>query len=122
MTGSRRRRLSLAILAALHFVAAPCMMAMAAAAGGEPCEHCDAGRDIAPCATTATDPGNDDGTPGPGRYRLPDPPGVIALLPAPDMPEAPGLSPAGSADLIGRETGRHTGDPPLHILYGKFLN
>ena len=30
--------------------------------------------------------------------------------------------PAGPADRIGRETGRHTGDPPLNVLFGKFLN
>ena len=112
----------LAILAALHFVAAPCVMAMTAAGGEEPCEHCHAGLDLAPCASTATDPGNDDVAPAPGRNRLPDPPGVMALLPVPVMPVVAGLSPAGPAERIGRETGRHTGDPPLHVLYGKFLN
>ena len=46
MTRITDRRVFLAILAALHFVAAPCVMAMTAAAGDEPCEHCGAGRDI----------------------------------------------------------------------------
>ncbi|MBL8199603.1 MAG: hypothetical protein JNK40_01405 [Chromatiales bacterium] len=121
MTRITDRRLFLAILAALHFVAAPCVMAMTTAAGSEPCEHCDTSRDIVPCATTATDPGNDDGAPAPGRYRPPEPPGVIVLLPA--MPVVlVGRSPAGPAERIGRETGRHTGDPPFNVLYGKFLN
>lgn len=112
----------LAILAALHFVAAPCVMAMTAADGDEACEHCGAGRDVAACASTATDPATDEGAPGPGPYRLPDPPGSLVLLPAPVMAGADGLSPGGPAERIGRETGRHTGDPPLNVLYGKFLN
>jgi hypothetical protein len=122
MTRITDRRVFLAILVALHFVAAPCVMAMTAAAGDEACEHCGAGRDVAACASTATDPGNDEGAPGPGPYRLPDPPGSLVLLPAPVMSVADGLSPAGPAERIGRETGRHTGDPPLNVLYGKFLN
>lgn len=122
MTRITDRRVFLAILAALHFVAAPCVMAMTAAAGDEACEHCGAGRDVAPCASTATAPGNDEGAPGPGRYRLPEPPSSMTLLPAPVMPVADGRSPAGPAERIVRETGRHTGDPPLNVLYGKFLN
>jgi hypothetical protein len=122
MTRITDRRVFLAILAALHFVAAPCVMATTAATGEEPCEHCGAGRDLAPCASTATDPGNDDGAPAPGRYRLPDPPGVIALLPVPVVSAAPGLSAGSPAECIGRATGRHTGDPPFNVLYGKFLN
>ncbi len=112
----------LALLAALHFVAAPCAMAMTADAGEEPCEHCGAGPDIGPCASTGTDPGSDDNAPAPGRYRLPDPPGLTALLPVPVMLVAAGLPPASPVDRIGRETGRHTGDPPLNVLFGKFLN
>lgn len=120
MTRITDRRLFAAILAALHLVAAPCVMAMAAASGEEPCEHCEPGQDMAPCASTATDVGQDDGAPVPGRCRLPDPPGAFALLPAP--PALAGRLPAAPVERIGRETGRHTGDPPLHLLYGKFLN
>lgn len=111
-----------AILAALHFVAAPCVMAMSAVGSEEPCEHCDAGRDIAPCASSATDPGNADAAPAPGPTRLPDPPAVTALLPVPVMGVVAGRLPASLAERVGRETGRHTGDPPLNVLYGKFLN
>jgi hypothetical protein len=112
----------LAILAALHFLAAPCAMAMAAVVDGEPCEHCDAGPDVVPCASTATDPGIDESAPAPGPFRLPEPPAASALLPVPRMAVAAGLPSGGTADRIGRETGRHTGDPPLNVLYGKFLN
>ena len=98
------RRLILAILAALHFVAAPCVMAMTPVAGEEPCEHCDAGREIAPCAATATDPGNDDGASAPGRFRFPDPPGTGTLLPALVVPPAAGLSSGGPAESASRET------------------
>lgn len=121
MTRITDRRVFFAILAALHFVAAPCVVAMAATAGDQPCEHCGAGSGMAACSTTAADPGNDDGAPAPGRPRLPEPPGVLALLPAPVVAAA-GLSRAGPAERIGRETGRHTGDPPLNVLFGKFLN
>lgn len=116
------RRLFLASLAALHFVAAPCVMAMTAPAGDEPCEHCHAGLDLAPCASTATDPGSDDGAPAPGRNRLPEPPGALALLTVPVIAVAAGPLPVSPAERIGRVTGRHTGDPPLNLLYGKFLN
>lgn len=116
------RRWFIAILAALHFVAAPCVMAMTAAAGEEACEHCDAGRDTVACASTAIDAGTEDAAPAPGSVRLPDAPGAMALLPAPAIVMATALLPAGHREQIGRETGRHPGDPPLTVLYGKFLN
>lgn len=97
-------------------------MAMTAGAGGEPCEHCGAGPDTVPCASTATDPGTDEAAPAPGTFRLPEPTGPAALLPVPRMAVAAGLSMGGPADRIGRATGRHTGDPPLNVLFGKFLN
>lgn len=122
MTRITDRRLFLAILAALHFVAAPCVMAMTSADGNEPCEHCGAGSGIEACTTTAADPGAGDQGPAPGRLRAPEPPGLFALLPAPHMAAATALSRAGPAARTGRETGRYTGDPPLTVLFGKFLN
>lgn len=122
MTRVTDRPVLFAILAGLHFIAAPCVMAMTPAAGNEPCEHCDAGRETATCAAAPTDPGNDDGASAPGRIRLPDPPGAGTLLPAPVMPSAAGLSCGGPAESTGRQTGRYSGDPPLNVLYGKFLN
>ncbi len=120
MTRITDQRLFLAILAALHFLAAPCAMAMAAMAGDEPCEHCEPASAMAACATTAVDPGSDDEAPAPGRLRLPEPPGVFALVPV--TPAAVGRPCAHPSQRIGRETGRHTGDPPLNVLFGKFLN
>lgn len=122
MTRITDRRLFVAILAALHFVAAPCVMAMAATTAEEPCEHCGAGSGMAACTATPADAGAGDEASPPGRLRLPGPPGVIVLLPAPVVPVATGLPRVAPEARIGRETGRHTGDPPLSVLFGRFLN
>jgi len=99
-------------------------MAMSAAAE-EPCGHCGAG-EVGPCLAPAADPAGMDGAPAPGRARPPAAPDVPALLLPPAGPGAGSLhsvlelaSPASRAELV---TGRHTGDPPLTLLHGRFLN
>jgi len=121
MTRITDRRFFLAVLAALHFLAAPCVMAMTAVAAVGSCGHCAAGQDSEPCLSTTALPGNDSGGPAPLGSRLTEPPAAV-LLPVPAAPTAAGLSCASPADRVGRATGRHTGDPPLNVLYGRFLN
>ncbi|MDP2325786.1 MAG: hypothetical protein Q8N51_17400 [Gammaproteobacteria bacterium] len=115
-------RLALAVLGALHFLAAPCVMAMAIADAPEPCEHCPPGSDAMSCLTTATDPAIADAAPAPGRFRPAVPPVVGALLPSPIAAVARSLTRASPAQRIAFATGRHTGDPPLNVLYQNFRN
>lgn len=116
----------LAILAALHFVAAPAVMAMTAPAGEKPCEHCGAGAGFAACGMTAPEPDGGDGAPMPGRYPEPDTARPVAMLAPAVVADEGSLSPslheADPARAIALSTGRHTGDPPLNIVFGKFLN
>jgi hypothetical protein len=45
---------------------------------------------------------------------------IFSILPLPAVPQT--LQPAESGSTaIARRTGRHSGDPPLNLLYGSFL-
>ncbi|MEQ1802344.1 MAG: hypothetical protein ABL989_10505 [Gammaproteobacteria bacterium] len=119
------RRLFLASLAALHFLAAPCVMAMTAPADEEPCEHCGGVPEFAACSTTAAEPANDDVAPTPGRYREPDPPRLV-VLPVSALVAREGslhraIMRAGPSPANSFRTGRHLGDPPLTITLGRLL-
>ena len=124
MTHVPSRHLFLVAFAALHFLAAPCLMAMSTSAAGESCEHCDAG-DLGPCATATADPASDEGAPGPDGVRPPArSPAVALLLPlvSPMAGSVHGLVPLAAAGPASAfRSGRHTGDPPLEILHGRFL-
>jgi len=114
-------RLAIAVLGVLHFVAAPCVMAMAAANAQEPCEHCPPGGDDMPCLTTvATDAG--EIAPGPGRALPAAPPAAVPMLLLPVDVATTLPHRASPARRIAFATGRHSGDPPLSILQQKFLN
>lgn len=116
------RRFLPAILVAVHFIAVPCAMAVTAASEGPPCEHCDAALDQSPCMVSAAEPASGDQGPVTASGRPPPSRDVLLLrLPLPARTDSSLLleSPARS---IGRLTGRHAGDPPLHVAFGKFLN
>lgn len=116
-------RLALAVLGALHFVAAPCVMAMTVADDAPaPCEHCPPGSDAMPCLTTATDFAAADAAPAPGRLRPAMAPVTVVMLPPPVAAVAISLKRASPAYRIAFATGRHTGDPPLTVLYQNFRN
>jgi hypothetical protein len=115
-------QLALALIGALHFVAVPCAMAMTVADAPAPCEHCPSDGDAMPCLITAVDPAAVDAAPAPGRSR----PAVASvtelMLPPPVAELLIGLQPANPAHRIALATGRHTGDPPLTVLYQNFRN
>lgn len=113
-------RLVPAVLGALHFIAAPCAMAMTVAAMEEPCEHCPA--DTAPCVTTAGETGTPEVAPAPARPPVPTGPATapVALPPVADLAIIPAKT--SPRRRIAFATGRHSGDPPLSVLYQKFLN
>lgn len=115
-------RLVLAVLGALQFVAAPCVMAMTVADAPAPCEHCPPGSAAMACLTTATDPAAADAGPAPGRSRPAASAVTVVLLPPPVATVATGLHRASPAHRIAFATGRHTGDPPLTVLYQNFRN
>lgn len=116
------RRLLVAILAWLNLLVAPCVMALAPLADHPACGHCATGDGP---ACLATSPGNlpEDGAPATGRARPPVVPSLLAVLPA--------EVPVGGLHLrlvvesprarVARTTGRHSGDPPVEILLGRFL-
>jgi hypothetical protein len=114
-------RLAVAVLGVLHFIAAPCVMARAAADAEVPCEHCPPGGDAMPCLTTVTSDAGEI-APGPGRTVPAAPAAVVPMLLVPV--EAATMLPhrASPARRIAFATGRHPGDPPLSILQQKFLN
>jgi len=115
-------RLALAIIGALHFVAVPCVMAMTVADLPAPCEHCPPDGDAMPCLSTAADSATADAGPVPGRSRTPVSPVTVLVLPPPVAALAAGLQPSSPAHRIALATGRHTGDPPLTVLYQNFRN
>ncbi len=122
MTRFPLSRLALAVLGALHFIAAPCVMAMTFADAESPCEHCPPGSDAGPCLATAADPGASGTAPGTDRFRPAVPPATVMVLPPPAVPVAIIPHRASHASRIALATGRHSGDPPLRILQQKFRN
>jgi hypothetical protein len=114
-------RLAVAVLGALHFIAAPCVMAMTVADPEAHCEHCPPGGSDLPCLTTAPEPAATDMGPGPGRFSPAAPAAPVMVLP---WPAAAAMMPSrpSPARRIAFATGRHSGDPPLSISHQKFRN
>lgn len=106
----------------LQFAMAPCAMAMPMPMqpAGD-CEHCDSLERPAYCMVAADQSAADaDGHPHDRLRATPPSNLVFRLLPLPAVPQT--LQFAGSGtDAIARRTGRHSGDPPLNLLYGSFL-
>ena len=122
MTRFPLSRLVLAVLGVLHFIAAPCVMAMTVADAEAPCEHCPPGSEAMPCLTTAADPAGSDMAPGTGRFRPAVPPVTVTVLAPPVATAAMTPERASPARRIAFATGRHSGDPPLRVLHQKFRN
>lgn len=114
-------RLFFAILASLHVLAAPCAMALATAVGEGPCEHCDGDREFTACASGAAEPGNDAGAGGRHRDWLPDDRQALIQRVPRALTATAGLAGSDPADPGSRGSGRHCGDPPLNVLYGRYL-
>ncbi|MDH5276013.1 MAG: hypothetical protein OEW88_06280 [Gammaproteobacteria bacterium] len=115
-------RLAVAVLGILHFIAAPCVMAMTVADPEAHCEHCPPGGDAMPCLTTAAGLAVTDVGPGPGRFSPAAPAAPVMVLQLPVAAAAMMPCRASPARRIAFATGRHSGDPPLSILHQKFRN
>jgi hypothetical protein len=104
----------------LQFAMAPCAMAMPMESAGD-CEHCDDSERPSYCMVAADQSAADADSNQRDRLRVASSSdGMFQLLPLPAVPQT--LQRAGSgADAIARRTGRHSGDPPLNLLYGSFL-
>lgn len=115
------RRLLPAIVVVLQFAVLPCVMAMPAESAGD-CEHCDSAARQSHCTVAADESAADAGIHSQDRLRaVPPSADVFGLAPLPLAPQV--LDYAGSgATSIARSTGRHSGDPPLNLLYGNFRN
>ena len=108
-----------ALVVALQFAVLPCAMAMQS--GGD-CEHCDSAERPSHCMVAADESAVDAGLNSRDRLgAVPPSADVFSLLPLPAAPRI--LQRAESAAAaIARRSGRHGGDPPLHLLYGHFRN
>lgn len=114
MTSVARVWLSLALCLA-HLLAVPCAMALAADGPAAPCEHCAGSGDPAPCLSAG-------GTmslaqPGPVRDAAAPRPPAVPLLHW-TIPPAPASTPPPLSRTAAAATGRHAGDPPLHLRFG----
>jgi hypothetical protein len=97
-------------------------MALATATDA-PCDHCAAGDDYA-CTAGQSAAAGDDGLAAPARTRPPA--GPEAAVPAGAALVRTGglklrLAGASPTARVALATGRHSGDPPLRILLGRFL-
>jgi hypothetical protein len=121
MTHVPPRRLLLACLALLHFLAAPCVMALAAEAEA-PCDHCAAGDSMA-CTSGPAGAVQVDAAVAPGKSRPPAFPagGPVTVLAQRGGSLEAQVTHAAPAARVGLATGRHSGDPPVAILLGRFL-
>jgi hypothetical protein len=121
MSVSRKMQALLPVLAlGLQFAIAPCAMAMSMESAGD-CEHCDSLERPAWCMVAADQSAADADCNPHDRLRAGPPAnGVSGLLPLPAVPQTLQRAES-SADAIARRTGRHSGDPPLNLLYGSFL-
>ena len=108
-----------ALVVALQFAVLPCAMAMQS--GGD-CEHCDTAARPSHCMVAADQSAVDANIGSHDRLRdAPPSADVFSVLPWPAVPRTLQRAESG-ATAIARRTGRHSGDPPLNLLYGSFLN
>lgn len=120
--GLKIRTLLPALVVAAQFAVLPCVMAMPMPmeSAGD-CEHCDSVARQSHCMVAADEMAADADRYSHGRLRAAPPSGdVLSILPLPPVPQLLRRAESG-AIAIARRTGRHSGDPPLNLLYGSFL-
>lgn len=117
--GLKVRGLLPALVVAVQFAVLPCGMAMQPA---DDCEHCDGAGRPSHCVVAADEFAIDAGLNAHDRLgSVPPSAEVFSIQPLPAAARI--MQRAESAAVaIARRTGRHGGDPPLHLLYGHFLN
>lgn len=109
------------LMLGLQFAVSPCAMAMPMESSGD-CEHCDSVDRPSNCIVAAVHTAVDADSNSKDRLRAAPPSGGLAgILPLPAVPQTLQRAEYG-AIAIARRTGRHSGDPPLHLLHGIFLN
>jgi hypothetical protein len=109
------------LMLGLQFVMSPCALAMPMEPDGD-CEHCDSADRPAYCMVAADESAADVDINLRGRLRAAPPSsGACDILSLPAVPQTL-LRAESGATAIARRTGRHSGDPPLNLLYGSFLN
>jgi hypothetical protein len=119
--GPKLRSLLPALIVVAQFAVLPCVMAMPMESVGD-CEHCDTAERPSHCMVAADQPAVDANTSSHDRLRDAPPfADVFSILPLPAVPWTLQRAESG-ATAIARRTGRHSGDPPLNLLYGSFLN
>ena len=115
------RALLPALMVVAQFGVLPCVMAMPMDSAGD-CEHCDTAERPSHCMVAADPSAVDANISANGRLRdVPPSAEVFSILPLPAVPQTLQRAESGPT-AIARRTGRHSGDPPLHLLYGSFLN
>ncbi len=115
------RRLLPAIAVVLQFAVLPCVMAMPMQSAGD-CEHCDSAVRQSHCMVASDESAVDAGINSQDRLRAAPPfADVFSLAPLPVAPQTLDFT-GSAATRIARRTGRHSGDPPLNLLYGNFRN
>lgn len=120
LAGLKIRTLLLALALGLQFVIAPCALAMPMESADD-CEHCGSVDRPSDCMVAADQSAADaDFNPRDRQRAGPPSEEVSRLLPLPAVPQTLQRAESG-ADAIARRTGRHSGDPPLNLLYGNFL-
>lgn len=115
------RTLLPALVVAAQFAVLPCVMAMPMPmeSAGD-CEHCDGAAAQSHCMVAASESVADADFNSQGRLRAAPPSAdVFSILPLPAVPRLLQWAESG-ATVIARRTGRHSGDPPLNLLYGTF--
>lgn len=116
---SKIRRLLPAIAVVLQFAVLPCVMAMPVEAADD-CEHCDGAARQSHCMVASDESVADTGINSRDRLGAAPPSAdAFSLAPLPVVPQALDFT-GSAATRIGRHTGRHSGDPPLNLLYGNF--
>jgi hypothetical protein len=119
--GLKTRALLPALLVAAQFAVLPCVMAMPMESGGD-CEHCDTAERPSHCMVAADESAVDQNAGSRDRLRAAPPAAdVFRIVPLPAVPRTLQRAESGTT-AIARRTGRHSGDPPLNLLYGTFLN
>jgi len=113
------RGLLSALVVALQFAVLPCVMAMPMRSAGD-CEHCGGAERPSHCMVAADEVAADAGLNSHDRLRAAPPSAdVFSILPLPAVPQLLHSVEPG-AITIARRTGRHSGDPPLNLLYDTF--
>ena len=119
--GMKSRGLLPALVVALQFAVLPCVMAMPMQSAGD-CEHCDGAIRQSHCMVATDQSAVDAGLNAHDPLRPAPPSGdVFSILPLPVRPLVLHHRESGAIG-IARRTGRHSGDPPLNLLYGNFRN